>query len=388
MCARRQVFAGTKSVKIFALGSSEFGGDWHPLAAVLNRLATRGHGIRVVGDRDLQRWIEAAKLPADTVIRGPEFGEYVREKEGDQASKSESELFDSWSRAQFQTTLDEMRRTAPEVLMCSLIKLPLSVRLRIERQIPLCFVNPGIYFGHDDERRLEVDYPRPAFREVIRYWRSLQDSADLVLHASSQVLDPFSEELPPHHRYLGPSVWEIPGDLPDYVKTPGHPWVLVGLSTAVVHREIPFIRAVLKVLAEKPVRALATVSEPGLLSKFDLPSNAKVEAYVPHTKILRRSKLLISHGGHGGVIKSLYCGVPMVLIPRSADQFAIALRARALGAAEIVYRKEVTHASLSEAVEQVLNDPEYTENAQKAAKRLGEDEHMDECCKLIEAMAS
>ncbi len=36
---------------------------------------------------------------------------------------------------------------------------------------------------------------------------------------------------------------------------------------------------------------------------------------MPHSAVLKRSCLLVSHAGHGIVAKSLYYGVPMVLVP-------------------------------------------------------------------------
>jgi UDP:flavonoid glycosyltransferase YjiC (YdhE family) len=41
---------------------------------------------------------------------------------------------------------------------------------------------------------------------------------------------------------------------------------------------------------------------------------------VPHAKVLKRSCLLVSHAGHGVVLKALYYGVPMVLVPWGRDQ--------------------------------------------------------------------
>ena len=36
---------------------------------------------------------------------------------------------------------------------------------------------------------------------------------------------------------------------------------------------------------------------------------------MPHSAVLKRSGLLVSHAGHGIVAKALYFGVPMVLVP-------------------------------------------------------------------------
>jgi len=37
-----------------------------------------------------------------------------------------------------------------------------------------------------------------------------------------------------------------------------------------------------------------------------VPANAQIERFVPHSVVLKRSALLVSHAGHGIVAKALY----------------------------------------------------------------------------------
>jgi len=55
---------------------------------------------------------------------------------------------------------------------------------------------------------------------------------------------------------------------------------------------------------------------------------------------LANSRLVISHAGHGIVMKALYHGVPMILVPWGRDQPGVAARAEALGVATVIRRDE------------------------------------------------
>lgn len=295
-------------VRILVLGSSEFDGDWHPLAALFGPLARRGHALQVAGDARLHDWIEASGLPVAVATHPPDFDAFLSTHTAELAHPSESDLFFAWSDALRQPALDLVRQWRPDALLCSLMKLPLAIRLRAECGVPLCFVNPSLYFDARGEARLKRDYPREAFRGVIRCWSALQDRAALVLHESSAGLDPDLEALPADHHYLGPVFWELPGTLPAYVSHRGDPWVLVAMSTGAVRRDVPFISAALRCLEGEAVRVLVTPSEAGRLDETALPQNVTVEEYVPHSEMLASTKMLVGHGGHGGVTKALYHG--------------------------------------------------------------------------------
>jgi len=101
-----------------------------------------------------------------------------------------------------------------------------------------------------------------------------------------------------------------------------------------------------------------------------VPANARIELFVPHSAVLKRSGLLVSHAGHGVVAKALYYGVPMVLVPWDRDQPGVAARAATLGVAEVIARHDLTERRLSAAIDKVLSTPSYQENAARIAGRL------------------
>jgi zeaxanthin glucosyltransferase len=119
------------------------------------------------------------------------------------------------------------------------------------------------------------------------------------------------------------------------------------------------------------VRVLLTVGpghDPGELGS--VPANATVEQTVSHTGVLQRAAMLVSHAGHGSVMKALCYGRPMVLIPWGRDQPGVAARAAAVGVAQVVARNDASAETLSAAVDVVLADERMRNNAERHAQRL------------------
>jgi UDP:flavonoid glycosyltransferase YjiC (YdhE family) len=120
-------------------------------------------------------------------------------------------------------------------------------------------------------------------------------------------------------------------------------------------------------LATLPVRGLVTTGpalDPGSIRA---PSNVTVVAAAPHSLALREAAALVTHGGHGTVIRSLAAGVPMAILHHGRDQADNAVRVSARGAGLSVER-DASAARIAEAVARLLQEPSY----RQAAVRLGD----------------
>ena len=91
----------------------------------------------------------------------------------------------------------------------------------------------------------------------------------------------------------------------------------------------------------------------------EIPKNFIVKNYVPQTEVLKHTRLFITHGGMNSTIEGLYYGVPLIVIPQSADQPIIAGQVANIGAGITLQMQKLTANQLSEAVDQVLNDPSF-----------------------------
>jgi MGT family glycosyltransferase len=219
---------------------------------------------------------------------------------------------------------------------------------------PWAVVNSTFYVGPGAPRPLERDVGPRALPLLARY-AGLLESATLVLHATDPVFDFMSDRLPAGHHYVGPlGIWEPPSSEPSYLGEPGHPWVLVSISSQ-LQDDLPLARAALDALADRPVRVVLTVGpdhDPSELGR--VPTNARVERTISHAAVLRVADLLVSHAGHGSVMKALWWGRPMVLVPWGRDQPGVAARAASLGVAEVVPREVADGETLLAAVDRAL----------------------------------
>jgi MGT family glycosyltransferase len=98
------------------------------------------------------------------------------------------------------------------------------------------------------------------------------------------------------------------------------------------------------------------------------PKNFFVYPYVPQLDVLERTNVFISHGGINSTMEALYYGVPLVVVPRSPEQMAIARRIVELGLGLALDPDLLDVHTLREAVAQVMSNPVYHMNAQKMQK--------------------
>lgn len=244
----------------------------------------------------------------------------------------------------------------------------------------------GFYFGDHSIRRWDQDYYGTAIQWLAEFCLyPLAQSADTVLHATDPEFDFQPLQLPSHHHYVGFLLWEASNELPEFVKEPDDPWALVTLSTAPHREELTLAHSALQALADQPVRTLLTVPGGGYPEALDdIPENVTLTGFVPHTPVLDRSSIVISHAGHGLVSKALFHRVPMVLLPWDRDQPGLAERAERLGVARVVPRPDVSLRSVRQAVSSVMNETDYHETARRVSERLKKVDAVNTAGRLVE----
>ncbi|XP_015230862.1 PREDICTED: UDP-glucuronosyltransferase 2C1-like [Cyprinodon variegatus] len=96
-----------------------------------------------------------------------------------------------------------------------------------------------------------------------------------------------------------------------------------------------------------------------------LGSNTKLYDWIPQNDLLGhpKTRAFITHGGANGVFEAIYHGIPMVGIPTFADQPDNMVHMAAKGAAVNVDFNFMTTEALRDAINTVINDKSYKENA-------------------------
>jgi UDP-glucoronosyl and UDP-glucosyl transferase len=327
-----------------------------------------GHAVLCLGDDAIATEFSSAKIPVEAVQLEATLDTFMaRWRIAQYAGPAP---FRPWADACLTMIRELVRDFDPQLLLSEIFTGELARITKRACGIPWCCINPGYYFGWDSIRSPETDYVGRSWHYRQQFIETMGD-ADLVLHGTDAVFDPPPSSLPSHHVYVGPLWWERSDEVPSYLDAPGAPWVLLTVSSAPQAEEMTLVRTALRALAAYPVRVLLTLSERHKVEEIGIvPPNARIERFVPHAAVLARSRLLLSHAGHGIVMKALYYGVPMVLVPWDRDQPGVAARAAALGAADVVMRHELTEVRLSTAIERVLGDPSYQQHATRISGRL------------------
>ena len=73
-------------------------------------------------------------------------------------------------------------------------------------------------------------------------------------------------------------------------------------------------------LGSLPVRALVTTGPAVDPEQIERPTGVTVVRSAPHREVLAHADVLVTHGGHGTVMKGLVAGVPIVCMPTGRDQ--------------------------------------------------------------------
>jgi MGT family glycosyltransferase len=141
--------------------------------------------------------------------------------------------------------------------------------------------------------------------------------------------------------------------------------------------------------AEEPVNLVVAIGPDQDPARFgSVPSNVRLEPYLPQAALLSRCDAFVTHGGFNSVKESLISGVPMVVVPIAADQPYCAERCAALGVAEVVGAQQRTAERVAQGVRQVLGDPAYRERVGRFRGQMLALPGPERMVELLEALAT
>jgi MGT family glycosyltransferase len=194
------------------------------------------------------------------------------------------------------------------------------------------------------------------------------DSVSKLLQISQQpaAFDFPRDRLPASFYYAGPlrraPIREIPFP---WDRLDGRPLVYASLGTLQNARE-PVFRLFSEACAEFPVQLVMTHGgglSDDVASSF--PGNPLVVSYAPQMEVLARATLTLTHAGLNTVLDSLANGVPLVAVPLTYEQPAIARRVSWCGVGETIPFSGLDLPRLKKAIARVLSDPSYAAKARE-----------------------
>ncbi|HSL38936.1 MAG TPA: glycosyltransferase [Desulforhopalus sp.] len=380
---------------LLAILSSAAGGDWPPLLRLAVAWRDRGHEVLLVADPGTALAARSAGFSPICLPSGRTLGEWLEPHLGDLLHSGEgigptsANPLAGWARACRPWLLEVLHGWRPSLIISSLFCQYLAEEVADALGLPWCCVNPGCSFGGRDRPFPEADFS-PLGAALYQHWLLPPlNRADLVLHATSLGFDRPGHPLPGNQWHIGPLFWEWPVPIPEQLRQPGPPWLLLSLSTSPQKGDLALVEAAAVAAATLPVRVLATLPGRGTVPAVGrLPANMLVTGYLPHRQVLAHCRLVISNAGHGLVLKALGQGVPLLLIPWGRDQFGVASRAEHLGVARVIPREACRVRPLHAAISALLNDPGCTRAAQREARRLQRLDPCSEGCAHLAALCA
>jgi UDP:flavonoid glycosyltransferase YjiC (YdhE family) len=211
-----------------------------------------------------------------------------------------------------------------------------------------------------------ADYGEPPLTEMFE----LLDRCHKVLVMTSPSFDFTVPQLPDNVCYVGPHI-----DDPDWaVQSPwrrsgSEPLVLVATSSIYQHQVLDLLRRAVQALGSLPIRGVVTTGRGIEPADLPAPSNVEVLQTAPHGQIMAEASVVVTHAGHGTVLKALATGAPLVCIPMGRDQKDNATRVLRLGAG-VQVSKRSSPARIAAAVDQILTDPSFGSAARRFADVL------------------
>ena len=183
---------------------------------------------------------------------------------------------------------------------------------------------------------------------------------DLVLYSYPAALhDPGRAGLPPRHEFLGSSVrdealdaeaaaWLAGGE--------GRPLVVVSFGSFLSARADVLAR-VAAALRGTDVRVALATGSADAATLGSLPDDWLVRSFLPQVALVAHAAAAVTHAGNNGVTEALAHGVPLLVLPFSTDQFAVAADLERTGLGRAADPNAVTAAEIREGVLALLDGP-------------------------------
>lgn len=188
---------------------------------------------------------------------------------------------------------------------------------------------------------------------------------------TSREFQPKGELLDERYRFVGPSVSQRREkiDFP-WERLRGKTVIYISLGT-VLNNDPDFFRICLDAFESPDYQVVIAVGDKvDLHALTAIPENVIIRPYVPQLEVLQYTDLFITHGGMNSVNEALYYHVPLIVIPKNADQPIIARRISELGVGVRIKRTRLTAQKLRDQAKAILSNPTFAENARKISETL------------------
>ncbi|MNO21293.1 Oleandomycin glycosyltransferase [compost metagenome] len=213
---------------------------------------------------------------------------------------------------------------------------------------------------HDKFHSLTVMVKEKYDVEIHSPYEVFCNPAPLTIVYTTREFQPDGEAFGQTYKFVGPSISSrLTQENFDFAVIQGKNPIYISLGT-VFNQAIDFYKLCFEAFGNTDHTIVMSIGNKTRISDLgEIPDNFIVKNYVPQTDVLQCANLFITHGGMNSTHEGLYYGVPLIVIPQSADQPVIAGQVANIGAGIQLQMQSLTANQLREAVDQVLSLPSF-----------------------------
>ena len=199
----------------------------------------------------------------------------------------------------------------------------------------------------------------------------LMGETDLYLIPTCASFDYSRTDLPASVHYIGPCLWPPRRSLKPTLRHEGPPRIIAEEGT--LYAETPvLLRAAAEGLAGSGMAvALVTGKDRAAESlDFRIPPEIELTDWKPLHTLLDGADVVLTNGNTASVMAALLKGLPLLVVPSLLDQGEVAMRVKESGAGILLPEGRCTPDRLRAAVEELVREPRFRENALRLATEL------------------
>ncbi len=218
----------------------------------------------------------------------------------------------------------------------------------------------------DEYKRLTTMVEEKYGVEIQTPYEVFCNPAPLTIVYTTRDFQPVEEEFDQTFKFVGPSITSRKKYQHfDLTKFKGEKLIYISLGT-VFNQAIDFYKLCFEAFGNTEYTVVMSMGEKVQQSDLGkIPENFFIKDYIPQIEVLKHMKLFITHGGMNSVHEGLFYGVPLIVIPQSADQPVIAAQVAKRGAGIQLQMQGLTAHQLLESADYVLSQPTFLQVAAK-----------------------
>lgn len=353
-------------------------GHTNPTLGVVRELVSRGHEVWYYSYEPLRRKIEAAGA---TFVACDEFdsGQHLSPKEAARVGKDlalSTRVLTDTTLALDETVCRHMEELKPDCIVAdSMAVWGKAVALKLG--IPFVSSTTTFAFNQHSAKYMKQSplqlfsllFSMPKINACLRRFREkgypIKNVLDILQNDNnthtivytSPEFQPCADTFSNKYAFVGPSIRPVESE---FVKDREK---LIYISMGTVNNAmLPLYKRCIDALRDTPYQVVMSVGQQVKLPDFGiLPANVQVFPQVDQIAVLQKADAFLTHCGMNSVSEALFFGVPLLMLPQTAEQGAVAERARQLGAGRMLEKTDAS--AIRTGLDALLSDPAYRENA-------------------------